>query len=853
MRTALMIRAAVGLAVAVVFWWAWLRADAVRPALIRMSAPKPLEDSNFAERMAGDTTLHPGPARETSPEVPLTDRRPRTGASEANTVRNSRGEEQLWRGGGVRSRSVADVQRALSALTFQARLPLTSFFRGDIALDLVRNLSRAVMRDTAQDDDCVFQLLPHHRAACIVAALIEANGTAGYGEGQDLWQDPGLRGLAWHRSYCSAMLPCLMWRRGAFTSRLTKVAAAAAYAGARRKQLSFVSRRGARAPLLPLFMHDTWRSPEFSVQRLLRRHRAAEAYTSFRAQRAKDLSQDMRSTAAVLDDRKVDIASAMFDNNTVAAVREYTADAKRDGVYVPTANGKPISGLLTPLEVLGVLHAQVTKGGLSPSARVVVFSGDSVMREVFMRLVMLVRSTNSEALPMGLFEPSEIHDKVYSVYETHDELTLCHSPYSSALRRETVTDFLRVRKSAVNADEEKLLLLRAIFFWDAQSVSRPRPRTYFTRFDTGSAAQAPANGKLPFATFEEAIEAAGVSRAVHIISHMFWEHSFDWRLYKSLAAASVATRGNTAAVAGDKGDGRNTSDADTPPARLIFLTSTNDDAAEPRLREAMLKQPLQPTKFQDEHLLPRTDDDWLLRLPRAQQRLDDRIFRNLSMGTIPLRANVLSKNRDLLEWVRPLLLMRDRVAKNEIISAGRRNGTKKGIGKVRWRFTESLAVLDFAKVQMMHFPQADSRHFMCRFFPLDVTDISHPRYSRVISEDVLNLLLSRGSLTADGQTLTPLYAFTSTSWLSKHLARKVFRGRHVVDFKADLWDLSGLKQAAAEATQDGPRGSKKVLHLCNRWEYGMFSGGRHQDLSGCRDPGNAFTLQLLAHWLSEKG
>jgi len=140
---------------------------------------------------------------------------------------------------------------------------------------------------------------------------------------------------------------------------------------------------------------------------------------------------------------------------------------------------------LSPLDLLSILfHETRTRQqgpptgkdrivGTVPWVSVVLFSGDSMNREMFMRLIHHVRyghkAPNRYHTRVPFHELSQQHDMIYLVKPGGDALLFFHSPLSDGQSLDTVAEFFQSAKRAKRSRQRHVLqdaLVTLVFMWD---------------------------------------------------------------------------------------------------------------------------------------------------------------------------------------------------------------------------------------------------------------------------------------------------------------------------------------------------------------------------------------------------
>lgn len=457
-----------------------------------------------------------------------------------------------WEGGGVTGPTKSEVEAYLdelferffhnpSAATCATVMDIHSGEEGNARgtpvlmktlFDLVANLTV----QSRMEDDCWIHLTPHQRAMCLlVASMDERSDTydksrfppfnfSFYISDPPAKREDGFIPLRHRRSYlesyCSTMNPCLQWQSGKFSMPINVSFLETVY---REEVIPLVTKdeenRKAAELFTKNFIHDHENTEEFrwawerhSVQELDMGKHAATFDRLRREVRARELNEEFHPKA---DDEKVmEWAKSYHDVFPVFQGNRllYDFDRRQARVVAPDSGEEVALAHFTPLQVLSLLHHKAFTSHSrrkrythpddilsedpvwKPNTHIIVFSGDSMNREYYMRLVHHVRHglLHPEGNPWlrqtPFHEPSQQHDMILSVFETHDRLELFNSQMSDPRSTRTVQSYFQKLKwdlrkwerafRTANSSTEKVELLAKrpavalfylVYYWDPQT------------------------------------------------------------------------------------------------------------------------------------------------------------------------------------------------------------------------------------------------------------------------------------------------------------------------------------------------------------------------------------------------
>ena len=420
-----------------------------------------------------------------------------------------------WSPGGVVGPSEDDVDRDLDELVRRYTLRV----RAAITPPLIRSAGEAVplvdssgitwnelsavvvdlanefsQRFSHPSTDCMFQLMPYQRAACVVLVGMDMS------DAKDTWVD----------SYCHAYVNCLVWQRGTFARPVTRARLDREF-----DELVQGHERSLAHDFISNFVMSDLLSSEFAFFSDRTRTQEVElAKRHARLQRRRLLNPLLEGLVkrkqVMWDESVTDLRPVFqgqdfrydFDRRTATIHRR-----KREGGDDHADDKAAVSRMpvLTPLQVLAILFqraklrnprvdADLPTAATKRLLNIIAFSGDSMNREVFMRLVHYLRygvgpsddppteGTQDEEHEKGrtgqrrqhaFHEPSQHHDMIYAVYESHDEMIVKHSPMSDYRSDITVAQYFQAIKQKVRlhrrgklARPPEIALLYVVYFWD---------------------------------------------------------------------------------------------------------------------------------------------------------------------------------------------------------------------------------------------------------------------------------------------------------------------------------------------------------------------------------------------------
>ncbi|CUG88203.1 Hypothetical protein, putative [Bodo saltans] len=444
---------------------------------------------------------------------------------------SSRYPPLLWTGGGVTGPTAHDtrnaIRLAMSQFRDEAHNAACSLMLEDRsgeelvhALDalkrVVLELASVFTEQGLRRDDCWIHLTPQQRAMCAVLASVDDDEREAAKTGGG---DVDAR-RAYLMSYCSTMTPCLQWKAGRFSYPLNGSFLLDVY---RQEVVPLVTEhhenRQAVDAVSHIFAHDEddvdveacWIVNRTILQEeLLGRHQAL--FDAFQ----REVDHEKQKKPLVLTDeeqRHLEWARSPVQGVANAAFlgHQMTFDARHREVRVSSREtGEEVTlQHYSPLQAMALMYRKVVAGYtmrkqyLRPTAEdrddrlmdeptfrpymnLIVFSGDSMNREFFLRLVFHFRFGREP--PIGnphlrqtpFHEPSQQHDMIYSVFEDHDDLDVFHSLMSNGKSGRTVSAFFQTLKWDMRRWERfpetlnqragpRVALFYVVYFWDPQT------------------------------------------------------------------------------------------------------------------------------------------------------------------------------------------------------------------------------------------------------------------------------------------------------------------------------------------------------------------------------------------------
>ena len=469
--------------------------------LPRDASPQSATDSPWSDEFPSNVShsvAEPSPVLNTSITINRTDR------MDNSIYASTAGGRLGWVPGGVRGPDVFDVEASLDDMFLRnlvSRHEAKELVDQGLLLHLLERLSVELADEISNPaegpaSDCLFHLLPHQRATCLLAAFLEDD---------DRLAPLYKRNKTWTTSYCRAAVPCLLWGRGHFTRNITPTRLRETF---RSVHYGKTTTRSSAAPAVDklvrsLFVQAHSRSPDF--RRVNERLSVHEEIIS-RKERLLDelfLAKRRGWGGKVPKELLPPNVSNLFHNHSIVYsasrggrifIRENPSSTAPAGGSSQTRKG-PFA-YVTPLEALSILHhhcdrrhnrselggASPTAGGMGrrqrqsigPHVSIIAFSGDSMVREMFMRLIHFLRFGDPTKYPA--IEASQVHDMLYSVYPSHDELQVFHSSMSNPSSRFTIEDFFSRLQSGVDETGERLLhkrepaLVHVAYYWNPKTA-----------------------------------------------------------------------------------------------------------------------------------------------------------------------------------------------------------------------------------------------------------------------------------------------------------------------------------------------------------------------------------------------
>jgi hypothetical protein len=408
--------------------------------------------------------------------------------------------------------NIDDVQAYLANLANGPPLPSEKEQHGgNLKRSLLSFITDYVARtanNASSHQDCFYHLLPHHVWMCHMwgAAAVAQEGSA------------FLHHDAMRKSLCGLLMSCAAWRRGTFTIPLTPTFLQNTFQSVVQRVRHASSSRpasndGVRVAIRNL-VHGGNNTEEY---RWLGDRAAIEVSDIAKRKTLFLKAQTLKRTLRKLGFTD---ARAVFQGGELGMDPASLTMTSRE-------NGSPQKqtvSVFSALDTMAVLYHRASRGGhfdhdfdctshSKPPIRMIVFSGDSLTRELFNRLVHHLRygvqapvirvrnpSTNVVAEQvagfrwMPFFEVPAQEDFVYSVFSTHDDYTMFSSVAHDHSNKATVNRFfvdlaaqLLAEKARRCGDgegtkrsttthhnnEEGAALMYIVFLWDP-FTQRPR-------------------------------------------------------------------------------------------------------------------------------------------------------------------------------------------------------------------------------------------------------------------------------------------------------------------------------------------------------------------------------------------
>lgn len=470
-------------------------------------------------------------------------------------------------------------------------------------------------------DDCIYHLLPQQQFMCHMWwSTARRQSTTN----EDIDPVLGIDSLM-RSSLCSVWMACGYWRRGTFDVKVTPSRLRDTY---KRSVLPLLKQhRMAVALLRRNFVHSGRSAARTATKSSLLddvdENTAEYAWLAERtaAQLADIVKRNMIITRAVKRPTPTDVRSVFqggevgFDQVNVSAVIRDNGD--------PLQHPVPI---LSSSEVLAVLFHRALRSAARSvfprlvcpdgSARVwepfhvLVFSGDSLTREVFFRLIHHLRygvrrpvvplSTGSGNLTtdhdwMPFMDIPIQEDYVYAVYKTHDDLTMFDSVAHNNTAAKTINQYFvelaadRRRHLCGHGVAADAALLYLVLLWDPFTQRPRRDVLAPCRSPLGMEQPVPSSRlRLLFYTKHKKLNVTplhpavplqllGANLAVHVHGAVHWERA----MFPTLGEHWVASAGDCDAACPHGVDGaRYCADASVVSGDTYFyvMTSASGDS-----------------------------------------------------------------------------------------------------------------------------------------------------------------------------------------------------------------------------------------------------------------------------------
>jgi hypothetical protein len=379
------------------------------------------------------------------PAPPTTSHAPqhqRTEGTVARPAHHDNDAEFSWTGGGVKGTAEAHVNLGLGRIhddvvaSFRSHIGVSiveyqrGLVVGDARRSTIRNSSifafhnyftRNITVNT--NEDCEYRMPPDQQLLCHAWAELHRKAKRSHGAAPS----PLFTGAPLH-SMCSLFLGCLMWKRGRYSRRLTDGLLRATFQGLVDNEALYNSSRLMQRNLI--HGGKNWREYDWLQDRLV-------------------VSRDLITS---VDPSPIDVRSA-FQGGELTLHIDRHPEGWMNRSFAVRDNGKEAFELtrpLTALETIAVMYHRAVSGSRKqtvlpaapspstcrvPAIRVLVFSGDSIAKQLFRRLVDLVRHgpQGQVMVPYGArllpthfrhwpsLDHSKFQDQVLAIFPTHDE------------------------------------------------------------------------------------------------------------------------------------------------------------------------------------------------------------------------------------------------------------------------------------------------------------------------------------------------------------------------------------------------------------------------------------------------
>ncbi|CUF95856.1 membrane-associated protein, putative [Bodo saltans] len=382
-------------------------------------------------------------------------------------------------------------------------------------LSFITDYVATTANNATSSQDCLYHMLPHHAWMCHMwGAAAKQPQQQRNNNGSAASVVPFLHLEAMRRSLCGLMMSCAAWRRGTFSTPLTPAFLQGAYRSVEQKSRASLSAEGTSGVTVAIrnLVHGGNNTEEYKWLG----DRAAIEVSDI----AKRKTLFLKAHTLKRQLRKVGFtdARAVFQGGDLGMDPATLSMTSRDN----GSKKKQKVGVFSSIDTMATLYHRASQGGQliddfncrstsKPPIRMIVFSGDSLTRELFNRLVHHLRygvqapvirvrdpSTNVAVHSsagfrwMPFFEVPAQEDFVYSVYPTHDDYSMFSSVAHDHSNKATVNQYfidlaaqLQNEKNrrcdggggatAASAiiKEKDLALMYIVFLWDP-FTQRPR-------------------------------------------------------------------------------------------------------------------------------------------------------------------------------------------------------------------------------------------------------------------------------------------------------------------------------------------------------------------------------------------
>jgi hypothetical protein len=307
------------------------------------------------------------------------------------------------------------------------------------------------------------------------------------------------RHLRWHNqssynaSWCPSLYRCVLWGAGTFSLRISSDA----LGQHARLLMDGVGRRGPQFPeeCTPAKLASLFLAGGTSSEALLEQYNRRAIIQAADIARQELCLEELASNRGSVLDRKCSqdshvVVNALFPHpcQLTATSRTFEMQGQSGSYVLP----------LSPMDVLSLLYRiSAPAAGYNTRMSLLVFSGDSTVRESFLRLVHFVRHGSVHCNPrrggvatqplmfcVPFFDLPTWGDILYSVYSDGDAVRLFPSPFSGGSRKGPSEVAQYLSRGATGRDEAGKsggVVLFSMLFLFSKRTSEPRKELWGPR------------------------------------------------------------------------------------------------------------------------------------------------------------------------------------------------------------------------------------------------------------------------------------------------------------------------------------------------------------------------------------